>query len=170
MWLVYLVALIVGGGILLLQIASGLGHHFDHVTDHHPGGPGMLSTRAVTFGLMAFGMVGTPAQILGLLSPVATFAVAALSGLAGAVLTGFTLQQLGDPAASGAASLQEAKGQTGRVIVACVPGSRGKVRLSLKGMTVDMVAVSQTAIPVDASARILDVHDEVAEVEPAEKA
>lgn len=169
MWLIYLVALIVGGGVLVLQMASGVGHHFDHGIDHHPGGPVMLSPRAVTFGLMAFGMVGTPAQMLGLLSPVATFVVAALSGIGGAVLSGLTLQRLGDPAASGAASLQEARGQTGRVIVACVPGSRGKVRLSLKGMTVDVVAVSQTEIPVGATAWILDVHDDVAEVEPAEE-
>jgi hypothetical protein len=169
MWLIYLVALIVGGGVLLVQIGSGFGHGLDHGIEHHPAGPGVLSTRAVTFGLLAFGMVGTPAQVLGLLTPGVAFVVAALSGLGGAVLAGLTFRRLGDPGASGAASLQEGKGQTARVIVACAPGRRGKVRLSVKGMVVDMVAVSQTEIPAGAAARILDVHDDVAQVEAAEE-
>jgi membrane protein implicated in regulation of membrane protease activity len=169
MWLIYLVALIVGGGVLLVQIASGFGHGLDHGVDHHPAGPGLMSTRAVTFGLVAFGMVGTPVHALGLLAPGAAFALAAGSGIGCAFLTGLALQRLGHPSASGAASLQEGRGQMARVIVACAPGRRGKVRLSLKGMLVDMIAVSQTEIPTGAAVRVLDVHDDVAQVEPAEE-
>lgn len=170
MWLIYLVALILGGGVLLLQIASGFGHGIDHGIDHHPSGPGLLSTRAVMFGLLAFGMVGTPVQVLGLLSPGAAFAIAAGSGIGCAVLTGLAFRRLGHASASGAASLQEARGMTARVLVACAPGRRGKVRLSLKGMVVDVMAVSQAEIPAGAAVRILDIHDDVAQVEPAEEA
>jgi membrane protein implicated in regulation of membrane protease activity len=170
MGLVYLVALIVGGGVLLAQVVSGFGHGLDHGIDHHPTGPGLLSTRAVMFGLLTFGMVGTPVHVLGLLAPTAAFVLAAGSGIVCAVLTGLAFRRLGHPGASGAASLQEAVGQTARVIVACAPGRRGKVRLSLKGMLVDMMADGQVEIPAGAAVRILDVHDDVARVEPAEEA
>lgn len=174
MWLVYLVALIVGGGVLLLQSVSGfghgLGHGIDHGADHHhPQGPGLLSTRAMTFGLLAFGMVGTPVHVLGLLAPGAAFALAAASGVGCALLTGLAFRTLGHPSASGAASFLEAKGQTARVIVACAPARRGKVRLSLKGLLVDMFAVSQTEIPAGALVRVVDVQDDVAHVTPAEE-
>lgn len=170
MGLVYLVALIVGGGVLLLQVVSGFEHGLDHGVDHHPSGPGLLSTRAAMFGLLAFGMVGTPVHLLGLLAPGAAFALAAGSGIGCAVLTGLAFGRLGHPSASGAASLQETRGMTGRVLVACAPGQRGKVRLSLKGMVVDVMAVSQAEIPAGAAVRILDVQDDVAQVEPAEEA
>jgi membrane protein implicated in regulation of membrane protease activity len=168
MWLVYLVALIVGGGVLLLQIVSGLGH-VDHGLDLHPSGPGLLSTRAAMFGLLGFGMVGAPVHVLGLLTPRGAFVLALASGMACAVLTGLAFRRLGHQGASGSASFEEARGQRARVIVACAPGRRGKVRVSLKGMLVDMMAEGPVEIPAGAAVRILDVQDDVARVEPVEE-
>jgi membrane protein implicated in regulation of membrane protease activity len=122
------------------------------------------------FGLLAFGMVGAPVHVLGLLSPAASFALAAGSGIGCALLVGLAFGRLGHSSASGSASFQEARGQTARVLVACAPGRRGKVRLSLKGMLVDMMAVSHAEIPAGAVVRVLDVHDDVARVEPWEGA
>src|SRR5262245_14151763 len=58
MWLVYAIALILGGGIVLLQVVAGADHHIGHAdgaldAHHAPTGPGILSTRSVTFALFA---------------------------------------------------------------------------------------------------------------------
>ena len=64
MWLLYLLALILGGGMLLVQmLAGGDGHDVDHDLGHvdatHPhDGPGLLSIRSAMYGLFTFGLVG----------------------------------------------------------------------------------------------------------------
>ncbi len=173
MSLVYLIALVLGGGTLLVQLLSGLGHGADHdwAAAHHPlHGPGLLSTRSLTFGLLAFGLVGAPVHILGLARPVAALALAVASGLASGLLVGLAFRTLGNPEASGAASLLEAKGLTARVLVACAREQRGKVRVALKGQLIDVIATTEaTLIPAGASVRIVEVRDEVAHVVPAEE-
>src|SRR5262245_12610186 len=92
MWLLYLLALILGGGILLVQLLAGTDHHavdhgaFDH-GDHggpHPyEGPGVLSIRSATYGLFTFGLVGGVLHVLALASP----GLALAGGLATGALT-----------------------------------------------------------------------------------
>ena len=70
MWLLYLLALILGGGILLVQLLAGSdGHHgLDHgrVDATHPyEGPGLLSVRSAMYGLFTFGVVGGVAARAG---------------------------------------------------------------------------------------------------------
>ena len=167
MWLLYLLALTLGGGTLLIQMLSGLGHDVDHGWGmHHPlHGPGLLSTRTLTFGLLAFGLVGAPLHILGLARPAWAAALALAAGAAAALLAGLAFRTLGHPAASGAASLDEAKGQVARVLVACGRGQHGRVRVQLKGLAVDILATTdEEHVPAGASVRILDVRDDVAHV------
>ena len=169
MWLVYLLALVLGGGTLLVQLLSGLGHghDFDHGHGHHPlHGPGLMSVRSLTFALFDFGLVGGALHIFGILEPVWALAVAAATGVATLFVVSLTFRQLDHPEASGAAMFDEAKGRTGRVLVACAPGQRGKVRVELKGQTVDMIATSDgKAVPEGAQVRIVDVRGDVAHVE-----
>src|SRR5687767_4116923 len=63
MWLLYLIAVVLGGGSLLVQMIAGgdhgdAGHDFDHGDASHPDGPGLLSTRSIVYGLFTFGFVG----------------------------------------------------------------------------------------------------------------
>ena len=167
MWLVYLLALILGGGTLLVQMLSGLGHDHDFGAGHHPlHGPGLLSTRAVTFGLLDFGLVGGALHGFGILEPAWALATAVATALVTVLTVSLTFRTLDHPGASGAAAFDEAKGQVARVLVACAPGQRGKVRVELKGQTVDMVATTDHAsVPEGASVRIVEVRGDVVHVE-----
>jgi membrane protein implicated in regulation of membrane protease activity len=168
MWLVYLLALVLGGGTLLVQMLSGLGHGHDFFGDgHHPlHGPGLMSTRSVTFGLLDFGLVGGALHFFGILSPAWALTVGALAGVATSLVVSLAFRQLDHPDASGAAMFEEARGRTARVLVACAPGQRGKVRVELKGQTVDMLATADAAsVPEGAQVRIVDVRGDVAHVE-----
>ena len=88
MWLVYAIALILGGGIVLLQMLAGGDHHIGHAegaldAHHAPTGPGILSTRSALFAAFAFGLVGFTLHVLRLASPAAVLGLAALLGLVG---------------------------------------------------------------------------------------
>ena len=168
MWLVYLLALVLGGGTLLVQMLSGHGHGHDFFGDgHHPlQGPGLMSTRSITFALVDFGLVGGGLHVLGILSPPWALAVAAATAVATLAVVSYAFRALDHPEASGAAMFEEARGLTGRVLVACAPGQRGKVRVELKGQTVDMLATTDgKAVPEGAQVRIVDVRGDVAHVE-----
>jgi hypothetical protein len=171
MLLAYLVALILGGGILVVQLFSGADHAVDAGHDfdtHHPmQGPGLLSTRAVIFGLMAFGLVGAALSALHLAPPAVAFALALVAGAAGGLVAGLTLQTLGHPDVAGGGHFDDARGQTARVLVACAREQRGKIRVPLKGHLVDMIATTDAEhIPAGVSVRVVDVRDEIAHVVP----
>jgi membrane protein implicated in regulation of membrane protease activity len=174
MWLLYLLALVLGGGLLLVQLAGGGHHGLDHAfgadhlggPGHHPaGGPGMLSTRSVTYGLFAFGFVGVALHVLALTGPRGAFAVAASAGIATTLAVGTTLRAVGDPAASGEAALVEARGTKGRVLIPMAPGQPGKVRVQIKGQTVDLVATTDgRVLEAGSEVMVVDVKGDVAEV------
>ena len=170
MWLVYIVAVVLGGGLLLIQLVSGhhdVGGHDVGVGGHHAiHGPGILSTRSLTFGLTAFGLVGAPLHILGIVSPGGALAVAAASAVAASVGSGWAFNTLGQASASGAAAFDELVGQQARVLVSCSRSERGKVRVSLKGQLVDLMATTDAAeIAEGTQVRIVDIRDDVAHVE-----
>jgi membrane protein implicated in regulation of membrane protease activity len=172
MWLVYAVAFVLGGGILLVQLLSGHGHDVGHDLagdgggDHHAdAGPGLLSLRSLSYGLFAFGFVGGPLHVLHMLSPAMALLVAAGSGLATVLFVGATFRSLADVDASGQAGLHEAGGAVARVLVDCARGRRGKVRLTLKGQTVDALATTdEENIPAGAEVVVAEVRDAVVHV------
>jgi membrane protein implicated in regulation of membrane protease activity len=170
MWLLYVIALIVGGGLLLVQVLAGGDHHVGglqvSLDDSHPAaGPGVVSTRSITFGVAAFGMVGAPLQILGMLSPRAALAVASLAALATTAIAGFAFRTLGHASASGAASFEELVGREGRVLLECGPDRRGKIRVALGGQIVDLAATTDEArIEAGTTVKIVAVRDDVAHV------
>jgi membrane protein implicated in regulation of membrane protease activity len=171
MWLVYLLALVVGGGLLLVQAISG-GHDtaetgFTADIQHHGAGPGLLSVRAAVYGLFTFGFVGAALHIPGLASRWAALALAAASGLAASLAAGFTFARLGSADASGATSYGEARGRRGRVLLPCTADRPGKIRLELGGQTVDMKATSAGApIPAGTEVVVVEVSEDMARVAP----
>jgi len=174
MWLLYALALILGGGLLLVQLLGG-GHHDggdhfggDHLggPDHHPAqGPGLLSTRSLTYGLFAFGFVGALLFALSLVAPWAALAIAAAAGVAVTLAVGSTLRAVGDPGASGEAALDEARGHAGRVLVPLSRERPGKVRVQIKGQTVDLLATTTGGdLPAGTEVVVVNVRGDVAEV------
>jgi len=177
MWLLYLLALVLGGGLLLVQLLGGGHHdggwHFAHLGDDHLSGadhhaeqgPGVLSIRSATYGLFAFGFVGTALHLLRLAGEPAAMGVAAAAGVAVTLAVGTTLRRLGDPAASGEADLLEARGRPGRVVVPLSRDQRGKVRVQIKGQAVDLLATtSGSELAAGAEVVVVDVRGDVAEV------
>lgn len=169
MWLLYLIAMVLGGGSLLVQLLAGGDHGADHAIDaDHPGGPGILSTRALVYGLFTFGFVGALLHIPGLTEPRTALAVAVAAAAATAAGVGLLFRGLGDASASGAAGVEETVGRRARVLVACTRGRRGKVRLELKGHQVDVLATTdEELIAEGAEATVVDVRDGVAHVASA---
>jgi membrane protein implicated in regulation of membrane protease activity len=151
MWLLYALALILGGGLLLVQLLGGHHDGADHLGGDHLGGsedhvgqgPGLLSTRSLTYGLFAFGFVGASLYALRLVAPWAALAIAATTAVAVTLGVGSTLRAVGDPAASGEAALDEARGRSGRVLVPLSRDRQGKVRVQIKWQTVDLLATTR---------------------------
>jgi membrane protein implicated in regulation of membrane protease activity len=130
----------------------------------------VLSLRSLTYGLFAFGFVGTILHVLRLSGPMGALAVAVGAGVATTLGVGTALRALGDPAASGEAAIGEARGRPGRVIVSLSRGQRGKVRVQIKGQTVDLVAVTAGGDLAEGSeVLVIDVQGDVAEVVAAGK-
>jgi membrane protein implicated in regulation of membrane protease activity len=147
MWLVYSIAVILGGGSLFIQVVSGhhdVGGHQVEMDNHDAShGPGILSLRSLTFGVAAFGLVGAPLDTLGVLGPLPALAVAIASGVAASFISGWAFRNVWRSSVSGAAAFDELHGQTARVLVSCGPTERGKVRVSLKGQLVDLMATTR---------------------------
>jgi membrane protein implicated in regulation of membrane protease activity len=176
MWLVYAVALVVGGGVVLLQVLAGADHHIgtaDGALDAHhaPTGPGILSTRFFTFAVFAFGLVGIALHVFRLATPTVSFAVAAASGIVAGLVAGLAFRALGYAGASGEAGFHEAKGQRARVLVPCARAHRGKIRARIKGQLVDMMATTdEPQIAAGREVLIVDIKDDVAHVVTAPEA
>src|SRR5687767_11037354 len=146
MWLLYLVAVVLGGGSLLVQIFAGdhgdAGDGLDHGGGAHPDGPGILSTRSLVYALFTFGFVGGLLHVTGAVEPRTALVVGIAAAVAAGALVGYLFQSLGHAGASGAAGLDEVRGRKARVLVACARGRRGKVRVQLKGHQVDVLATT----------------------------
>jgi len=169
MWLLYVVAIVLGGGSLLVQMLAGdhgaPGHGLDHGDVSHPDGPGILSTRSLVYALFTFGFVGGLLHIPRVVEPRTALGVAIASAVAVAVAVGYAFQSLDDAGASGAAGLDEVRGRRARVLVGCARGRRGKVRVQLKGHQVDVLATTdEEQIAAGAEVVIVDVRDGVAHV------
>jgi membrane protein implicated in regulation of membrane protease activity len=172
MWLVYLLALVVGGGLLFVQLVSGGhdAHGGGHPGDvqHHGAGPGLVSVRSAIYGLFAFGFVGAALRIPGLTSKAASFLIALASGIATTLAAGYTFSRLGSVEASGAASLGDAVGRRARVLIPCSPERPGKIRVEIGGQQVDMTAVcSGSGIAAGTDVVVIAVEENMARVAPA---
>jgi membrane protein implicated in regulation of membrane protease activity len=171
-WIVYLVAVILGGGALFVQLLAGTDHdvggHDVSLDDAHPdAGPGLLSTRSVLFAVAAFGLVGAPLHILGILAPRSALIVALAAAVAAGAIAALAFRRLGSAAASGAASLQQLVGCSGRVLVPLGGQQRGKIRVALGGHVVDVLATTdENHIAIGKSVKVVDVRDDVAHVVP----
>jgi membrane protein implicated in regulation of membrane protease activity len=116
--------------------------HADH--GHADGGflPIFLSLRFWTFAFLAFGLSGSLLHYLDLANAVITPAVAVTFGVLAGLLATLTFRALRRTEANSGATAGDAVGQVGKVMLRVDKGRRGKVRIQLKGQTVDLIATT----------------------------
>lgn len=182
MGLLYLASLVVGLGILVVQVASGGrgdAHDFDHadgqMADHdltrvgHAGDDGpiavVLSFRFWIFVLLGFGLSGSLLHFLDLATPWITAIVAGSAGAASGTFAALVVRAVTRSSASSSVNLSEAVGREARVLVACAKGGTGQVRIALGGQSVDLLAsTDDESIARGEPVLIEEVRDGVAQV------
>jgi membrane protein implicated in regulation of membrane protease activity len=190
MAVVYLAALIVGLGIVLLQLvmsshgdADGASADDGIEIDGHVGGGGhgsdalahddghaidatgflalFLSLRFWTFGALAFGLMGSLLHHLGLTSPVATAMVATATGFVSGAFAAWVFRALARSATDSGGQSTDLVGQVGKVLVPLTRGDRGKVRLRVRGQIVDYLATTdEEALEAGANVLVEEVRGE----------
>jgi len=172
----YIAALIFGLGTILVQLFGGGHGDADHPgdlhdgpSDGHDGGhadhaggilPIVLSLRFWTFAALAFGLSGALLHFFHL-APLAIVPFLALAmGLGSGWFAAWSFRALVKTATQSGASAGDAVGKLGRVLVSCQRGSRGKVRLELRGQSVDFLATTdEEAIEPGASVLVEEVRE-----------
>ena len=170
MGILYLAALIIGLGTILVQLfmggdgdaevdahgAEGFSPDVDHDLGADAGGHGhheldagflpiFLSLRFWIFGLLAFGMVGSVLHYLHLAAPLLTAVVATVMGLGSGALASWVFRALNRQAVTSGSSDSDAVGHVGKVLIRVGKHERGKVRIQLKGQTLDLLATTEDA-------------------------
>lgn len=172
---VYLAALVVGAGILLLQAvlghegADGMDADGDGVPDSpghdgDSGAPLLFSARFWIFLALAFGLSGALLTLFQLASSGVVLALAAGSGVVSGLFAAAVIRALKRGQVSSVVSAQEAVGRLGAVLVQCEKGRVGKIRLELRGQTVDLLAMSNDSLPVGTRVLIEDIEGDIARV------
>jgi len=156
----YLAALILGLGTIMVQLLMG-GHgdaevhagasvEVDHGTDHGDAHgeadsgflPIFLSLRFWIFASLAFGMVGSLLHFLGLASDLVTLSVASVMGIGSGTLASWIFRVLNRQQISSGAGEHDAVGHIGKVLIRVPTQGHGKVRIQLKGQTLDLLATT----------------------------
>lgn len=120
--------------------------HADHGGHggHGDGGflPIFLSLRFWTFTLLAFGLSGSLLHYLDLAASPVTLGVALALGIFSGLLASLAFRALHRSEVSSGATSADAIGQVGKVLLPVGKAARGKVRIELKGQTVDLIATT----------------------------
>lgn len=173
---IFLALAIVGIGLLALQSLGGHdaeaeiddleldgevdGHDADHDSLIFP----WASLRFWAVSCAASGSIGT----LGLWLTDAPRALVASVAVATGVILGwlshYVLVRLARDASSSTASLHSGRGRLARVVTPIGEGTRGKIRLEIKGQLVDMVARAELPIEAGAEVVVTDIEGEEAQV------
>jgi membrane protein implicated in regulation of membrane protease activity len=152
----YVASLLVGLGVLAVQLAvghdSGGGHEVHHGDAGHELTPltVIASVRFWAFALLAFGLVGTLLTGFGFAAGLVAFSIAAVSGGASGLFAVTVVSRLLNRSPQSMASSGDALGQVGRVVVPITPEGPGKVRVEVKGNVVDLIARAREALETGA--------------------
>jgi hypothetical protein len=183
---VYLVCALVGGTLLIGQMALsaiGFGHHdtdvhVDHDVHHDVSHDhdsswfvGLLTFRAIVAALMFFGLVGLASLPRFPEEEMVPLGMALAGGFAAMFGVSWMMKQLHRLRAEGTVRIERAIGADGTVYLT-VPGHKsgvGKVTLSLQNRTVEYQAITNhEALPTGAKVRIVGViGSDTLEVVPA---
>lgn len=187
---VYLFALILGGGMLLLSLAGGhhggdsghgaghAGHDAHHAAHEHAKGGAragadllsiFLSLRFWTFFLAFGGLSGLLLTALKL-PPEIVAVVSAIDGLTLGAVAASVMARLSREQLSSALTAEDWVGRSGRVTIPVSAARQGKIRLELEEEVVDLiasVAESDGELAVGTEVIVVSLEDGVATVTPA---
>lgn len=154
----YVFALVAGGILLGASVVLGGG---DHTADAHGDVHGdaegdhaasaidaltmLVSLRFWTFFLAFFGLTGVVLTLFELAPAWVTGLAAAGMGGAAGVGASLVIRKLSGRESNSAAGAADFVGKTATVMVPVGPGQLGRVRLTLKGSTVDVLASTDDA-------------------------
>jgi len=123
--------------------------------------PLVLSLRFWTFGSLAFGIVGSILHFFGLAPAPVSLAVASGLGLGLGLFASWVFRALGRSSSQSGAIATDAVGQVGRVLVPVERGGRGKVRIQVRGQTVDYLATTDDErLEAGAEVLVAEVRDD----------
>ena len=153
----YVFTLIAGGILLGASIVfGGSGHDADMnadgaghagAEDHAPGAFGgalamLISLRFWTFFLAFFGLTGIVFTMFDLAPALITGVAAFMMGTASGIGASLIVKRLSSRDSNSASSSADYVGKTALVMVPVGKGQLGKVRLTLKGTTIDVLAAT----------------------------
>jgi membrane protein implicated in regulation of membrane protease activity len=173
MAMVYVAALLIALGLLVLQIVMGgkdVGDHAAHggkdLGDAEGGVVGIfLSTRFWIFAALGFGLSGSLLHAFSLAGPIGTAALAGLSGVVAGLFAVLAFRAVARASTGTVSAASSAVGKSGKVLVALGRGKRGQVRVEIGGTSVDLLATTDAeAIARGDYVLVEDVSDGVAQV------
>jgi membrane protein implicated in regulation of membrane protease activity len=130
-------------GDVHLDVHGGPDAHSGHDTDQVGAFLAMfLSLRFWIFALLAFGIVGTPLHFLHLAGPLLTLVLSLSMGFASGFVAAWAVRALSRADAGSSYGEADAVGKVGRVLLPCSKTTRGKVRIELRGQTLDYLATT----------------------------
>jgi membrane protein implicated in regulation of membrane protease activity len=168
----YLFALIAGGILLGASIVLGGGSHDADLAapdgaghagaeDHAPGSFGALamlvSLRFWTFFLAFFGLTGLVLTLFELAPVLVTALAAVVMGLGSGLAASLIVRQLSSRESNSASTSADYIGKTALVMVPISKGQLGKIRLTLKGSMVDVLAGTDEELVFETKEEVLIV-------------
>lgn len=168
----YVTSLIIGGGLLIISLLSGGeagevgGLDGGGLEGTEAGSDGSLGSALPlaslffwTFFLAFFGLTGALLSILAReAGALLTACLSAGAGLSAGLIAARVLRRLGRAEVDSSVRPDDLIGQLGRVVVPVGREQLGKVRVELKGRTVELLAYGDTMVPLAPAHRVL-VHD-----------
>lgn len=164
MLIAYIVSMIVGGALVVMSAITGHGHHeasFDHGGDADHGGGDhdtwipFLSLRFWMYGLTAFGLSGILLLFLAKQSVAASVPWSIGTGLICGLIVSYITRLAMKSEADSSAKTQDMLGKSANVLVPIRPGLPGKVRFSVKGEWIELLALPQENESIEANEEVI---------------
>lgn len=128
----------------------------------------LTSFKFYTFALAFFGLTGVIFTLLGLMDSVAgVFALSLIIGLISGLGVAYVLHRVNTGTGGEGVTERDYVGASGQVVLPVGSGKRGKVRMQIKGRTIEMLAESaddEVVLDFNEECFVLGVEDGVAKV------
>ncbi|MCW5937313.1 MAG: NfeD family protein [Fimbriimonadaceae bacterium] len=128
-----------------------------------------FSLRFWTYFIGSFGVLGVALNLLKASTEPATMAIAGVTGLCIGWAAAYLIRLLGAPDNNSSIAEGDFLGSVGRVTVAVRGAQPGKVRTSIRGDLIDMIAVSDSGSDVEQGEEVLIVGIERGQARVARK-
>lgn len=178
MLILYLIATIIGGGLVLLSALGGLGHDIDHdlglddadlhVDTDKPGDMlheagfwlPFFSLRFWTYAIAGFGVFGLFLTVTNFAPEPSATVIAAVFGIVAGTVAALIMRWFRVNELDSAVRDNDMLGKTATVTVAPRNGEPGKVRMSVKGDLIDLLALPLGDVQLEKGDEVVVVDNE----------